>query len=125
MGAAGSDFHNFNTFYRDNEKYEVVAFTATQIPNIDGRKYPAELAGKLYPKGINIYPESKLVDLIKKHEVDEVVFSYSDVPYDYVMSKSALVNAAGADFKLLGPRPNNAEEQQTGDGSLCRPHRVR
>ncbi len=104
MGAAGRDFHNFNTFYRDNEHYEVVAFTATQIPNIEGRKYPAELAGKLYPNGIDIYPESEIEDLIKKFEVDEVVFSYSDVPYDYVMSRSALVNAAGADFKVMGPR---------------------
>ena len=103
MGAAGRDFHNFNTFYRDNEQYQVVAFTATQIPNIDGRKYPAELSGKLYPKGIDIYPEDKLAALIEKFEVDEVVFSYSDVPYDYVMSHSAAVNAAGADFKVLGP----------------------
>lgn len=104
MGAAGRDFHNFNTFFRNNEQYEVVAFTATQIPNIDGRKYPPELAGKLYPKGIDIYPESELARLIKKFAVDEVVFSYSDVPYNYVMSRSALVNAAGADFKVLGPR---------------------
>ncbi len=104
MGAAGRDFHNFNTFYRDNEQYEVVAFTATQIPNIEGRKYPAELAGKLYPNGIDIYPESELPELIKKFKVDEVVFAYSDVPYDYVMSHSALVNAAGADFKVMGPR---------------------
>jgi predicted GTPase len=104
MGAAGRDFHNFNTFYRDNDKYEVVAFTATQIPNIDGRKYPAKLAGKLYPDGIGIYPESELSELIKKLSVEEVVFSYSDVPYDYVMNRSAVVNAAGADFKILGPR---------------------
>ena len=104
MGAAGRDFHNFNTFFRDNEQYQVVAFTATQIPNIDGRKYPAELSGKLYPKGIDIYPEDELPELIKKFEVDEVVFSYSDVPYDYVMNHSAAVNAAGADFKLLGPK---------------------
>ncbi len=104
MGAAGRDFHNFNTFFRNNEQYEVVAFTATQIPNIDGRKYPPELAGKLYPKGIDIYPESELARLIKKFAVDEVVFSYSDVPYNYVMSRSALANAAGADFKVLGPR---------------------
>jgi len=103
MGAAGRDFHNFNTFFRNNEQYEVVAFTATQIPNIEGRKYPAELAGKLYPKGIDIYPESELPELIKKLKVDEVIFSYSDVPYDYVMSHSAAVNAAGADFKLMGP----------------------
>ena len=104
MGAAGRDFHNFNTFYRDNEKYEVVAFTATQIPNIDGRKYPAELAGKLYPDGIKIYPESELPELIKKFDVDEVVFAYSDVPYDYVMHKSALVNSLGADFRLMGTK---------------------
>ncbi len=103
MGAAGRDFHNFNTFFRNNDQYEVVAFTATQIPNIEGRKYPAELAGKLYPKGINIYPESELQQLIKKLKVEEVVFSYSDVPYDYVMSRSAAVNAAGADFKFMGP----------------------
>lgn len=103
MGAAGRDFHNFNTFYRDNEQYEVVAFTATQIPDIEGRKYPAELAGKLYPNGIGIHAEDELVDLIKKYAVQEVVFSYSDVPYDYVMSKSAIVNAAGADFKIMGP----------------------
>jgi predicted GTPase len=103
MGAAGRDFHNFNTFFKDNEVYDVVAFTATQIPNIDGRKYPAQLAGKLYPKGIDIYPEEELTGLIRKHDVEEVIFSYSDVPYDYVMSRSALVNAAGADFKVMGP----------------------
>ncbi|MFZ0388965.1 MAG: cyclic 2,3-diphosphoglycerate synthase [Calditrichia bacterium] len=103
MGAAGRDFHNFNTFFRENEQYEVVAFTATQIPNIEGRKYPAELAGKLYPDGIEIYPESEITSLIKKHNVAEVVFAYSDVPYDYVMSRSAVVNAAGADFKVMGP----------------------
>ena len=103
MGAAGRDFHNFNTFFRNNDQYEVVAFTATQIPNIEGRKYPTELSGKLYPEGINIYPESKLPELIKKLKVDEVIFSYSDVPYDYVMSHSAIVNTAGADFKIMGP----------------------
>lgn len=104
MGAAGRDFHNFNTFYRDNDAYEVVAFTATQIPNIEGRKYPRELAGKLYPNGIDIYPESDLPELIKKFDVDEVVFSYSDVPYDYVMHKSAQVNSLGADFRLMGTK---------------------
>jgi predicted GTPase len=104
MGAAGRDFHNFNTFFRNNEQYEVIAFTATQIPDIDDRKYPAELAGSLYPEGIKIYPETELVELIKKFDVDEVVFSYSDVPYDYVMSRSAIVNAAGADFKFLGAK---------------------
>ncbi len=103
MGAAGRDFHNFNVYYRNNKDAEVVAFTATQIPNIEGRKYPPELAGALYPEGIPIYPESELPDLIKKFDVDEVVFSYSDVPYEYVMEKAAIVNAAGASFKLLGP----------------------
>jgi predicted GTPase len=103
MGAAGRDFHNFNTFFRENEHYEVVAFTATQIPNIEGRKYPAELAGRLYPKGIDIYPEDELPELINKYKVEEVIFAYSDVPYDYVMSRSAAVNAAGADFTVMGP----------------------
>ena len=102
MGAAGRDFHNFNTVYRDNRDYRVVAFTATQIPDIAGRKYPSKLAGKLYPKGIPIHPEDELVKLIHKERVDEVVFSYSDVPYEYVMSKAAMVNTAGADFVLLG-----------------------
>lgn len=102
MGAAGRDFHNFNTLYRDNEQVEIVAFTATQIPNIDDRRYPAELAGSLYPLGIPILPESDLVQLIHEHQVDEVVFSYSDVSYQYVMGRGAQVNAAGADFRLLG-----------------------
>jgi len=102
MGAAGRDFHNFNVYYRDNAKYNVVAFTATQIPNIDGRSYPAVLAGKLYPKGIKIYDEKDLVPLIKKLKVDEVVFSYSDVKFEYVMTKASIVNAAGVSFKLLG-----------------------
>ena len=102
MGAAGRDFHNFNTFYRENEKYEVVAFTATQIPNIEGRKYPAELSGELYPEGIPIHPESELEALIRDEKIDQVVFAYSDVPHEYVMHKAALVNAAGADFRLLG-----------------------
>jgi predicted GTPase len=102
MGAAGRDFHNFNTYFRGNEEYDVVAFTATQIPDIDGRKYPAELAGNLYPKGIPIHDESELVNLIKKHEVKFVVFAYSDVPHEYVMHKASIVNAAGANFMLLG-----------------------
>ena len=105
MGAAGRDFHNFNTLYRDNADVEVVAFTATQIPDIDGRKYPAVLAGKLYPKGIPIFAEAELLDLIKKHAVDEVIFSYSDVPYHYVMEKAAYVNNAGARFVLEGGEP--------------------
>ncbi|HBO33578.1 MAG TPA: GTPase, partial [Anaerolineaceae bacterium] len=102
MGAAGRDFHNFNVFFRDNKDYEVVAFTATQIPNIEGRKYPTELAGSLYPNGIPIYPESDLVELIKKHKVEQVVFAYSDVPHAFVMSKASTVLAAGADFRLMG-----------------------
>jgi predicted GTPase len=102
MGAAGRDFHNFNVVYRNNPMYDVVAFTATQIPYIDDRKYPAALCGKLYPKGIPIYPETELLDLIKKHKPDEVVFSYSDVKFQYVMSKAAEVNAAGASFVMLG-----------------------
>ncbi len=102
MGAAGRDFHNFNVFFRGNENYNVVAFTATQIPNIDGRSYPAELAGSLYPDGIKIYEEAELVNLIKKLKVDEVVFAYSDVPFEYVMTKASIVNAAGASFRLMG-----------------------
>ena len=104
LGAAGRDFHNFNTYFRDNEEYEVVAFTATQIPHIDNRKYPSELAGKLYPNGIPIYEESDLARLIKEYDVDECYFSYSDVPYNYVMNLSALVNAQGATFNLIGPK---------------------
>ena len=102
MGAAGRDFHNFNCIYRDNNDYQVVAFTATQIPDIEGRKYPAKLAGKLYPKGIPIVAEEELPVLIDQYEVEEVVFSYSDVSYEYVMSIGAVVNACGADFTLQG-----------------------
>ena len=102
MGAAGRDFHNFNVFYKDNEGYEVVAFTATQIPNIAGRKYPSELAGRLYPDGIPIYDEKELTGLIKEYKVDDVVFSYSDVPHEYVMHKASEVQAAGANFIILG-----------------------
>jgi len=104
MGAAGRDFHNFNTYFRDNENYEVVAFTATQIPNIENRRYPSELAGKLYPEGIPIYSEEELPELIKKYDVDEVVFAYSDVSHEYVMHKASIANANGADFKLMGPK---------------------
>jgi predicted GTPase len=102
MGAAGRDFHNFNVFFRGNPDYQVVAFTATQIPDIEGRTYPAELAGSLYPSGIPIFAESELVDLIHKHQVDQVVFAYSDVPHEVVMHKASIVNAAGADFRLMG-----------------------
>jgi predicted GTPase len=102
-GAAGRDFHNFNVLYRANNQVEVVAFTATQIPNIEGRKYPPELAGPYYPQGIPIYAESELADLIREHRVDEVVFSYSDVPYDHVMQLGASVMAAGAKFSIASP----------------------
>jgi len=102
MGAAGRDFHNFNVVYRDNPAYDVVAFTAAQIPNIDGRKYPASLAGRLYPKGIPILAEADLEAVIRDRKVQEVVFSYSDVSYAHVLGLGAVVNAAGAHFKLLG-----------------------
>jgi predicted GTPase len=104
IGAAGRDFHNYNTCFRDNESYEVVAFTAAQIPDIDGRKYPAELAGPLYPDGIPIYAEEELPGLIKELKADTCVFSYSDLPYGKVMNISAVVNAAGANFELLGTK---------------------
>jgi predicted GTPase len=103
-GAAGRDFHNFNTVFRNDKNYQVIAFTATQIPNIDGRKYPGELAGPLYPKGIPIEPESDLAALIHDHDIDEVYFSYSDVSHEYVMHMGALVNAAGATFAQLGTK---------------------
>jgi predicted GTPase len=112
MGAAGRDFHNFNSYFRDNERYEVVAFTATQIPNIEGRQYPPELSGELYPDGIPIYPEEQLEELIREHDVDQVVFSYSDVPHEYVMHKAALVNAAGADYRLLGTKATMFESEK-------------
>ena len=104
MGAAGRDFHNFNTYFRDNADYEVVAFTATQIPDIEGRRYPKQLAGSLYPKGIPIRAEEELPALIKKYGVEQVVFAYSDVPHEYVMHKASLVNALGADFRLMGTK---------------------
>ncbi len=104
IGAAGRDFHNFNTYFRGNANYDVIAFTAAQIPDIDGRKYPKELCGDLYPEGIPIYAEAELPELIKKHNIDICVFAYSDVPYPRVMNISSIVNAAGADFMLLGPK---------------------
>src|SRR6266511_4465450 len=104
MGAAGRDFHYFNTVFRDDERYEVVAFTATQIPNIEGRRYPPELAGQRYPEGIPIIPESELAAAIARFAIDEVVFAYSDVSFDYVMERASAVIAAGADFTLLGTR---------------------
>ena len=102
MGAAGRDFHNFNTYFKDNPDFEVIAFTAYQIPDIDGRTYPAELAGSLYPAGIPIYAEEKLTSLIKKHKIDTVVFSYSDVAHVDVMHRGAITNAQGANFVMLG-----------------------
>jgi predicted GTPase len=104
MGAAGRDFHNFNVYFRDNPAYQVVAFTATQIPNIEGRTYPAELSGELYPTGIPIYSESDLVTLIQQLDVDQVIFAYSDVSHEYVMHKASQVLAAGADFRLMGAK---------------------
>jgi len=104
MGAAGRDFHNFNTYFRDNDMYDVVAFTATQIPDIEGRAYPPRLAGARYPEGIPIVPEEELGALITREAVEFVVFAYSDVSYDYVMHRASLVNAGGADFGLLGWR---------------------
>ncbi|MBC7185448.1 MAG: GTPase [Calditrichaeota bacterium] len=111
MGAAGRDFHNFNVYFRERQDAEVVAFTATQIPDIEGRVYPAELAGPLYPRGIPIYPEEDLPKLITEKQVDEVVFSYSDVSHEYVMHKAAIVNAAGADFCLLGAKATMLESK--------------
>ncbi|HEY9247274.1 MAG TPA: hypothetical protein VIO11_10545 [Candidatus Methanoperedens sp.] len=104
MGAAGRDFHNFNVFFRDNSEYEVIAFTAAQIPGIAGRVYPAELAGSLYEKGIPIYLEEKLPDLIKEHDIDQVILAYSDLSHETVMQKASLVLAAGADFRLMGTK---------------------
>ena len=104
MGAAGRDFHNFNTYFRDNSAYQVVAFTAAQIPDIDGRLYPPSLAGLLYPDGIPIYPESDLPRLIRQFDVDQVIFAYSDVSHIYVMNTASLVLACGADFRLMGPK---------------------
>lgn len=112
MGAAGRDFHNFNVFYRDNAAYEVVAFTATQIPDIEGRVYPAELAGSLYPAGIPIYAENDLAQLIVEQRIDQVVFAYSDVPHEYVMHKASAVLAAGADFRLLGRRETQVKSNK-------------
>jgi predicted GTPase len=102
MGAAGRDFHNFNVYFKDNRRYRVIGFTAAQIPNIEGRLYPPELAGELYPKGIRIYPENRLADLIREHKVDLVAFSYSDIPHTQVMHKASVAMAGGADFVLIG-----------------------
>jgi predicted GTPase len=112
MGAAGRDFHNFNTFFRGNERYEVVAFTATQIPNIEGRSYPPELGGELYPNGIPIYAEQDLEDLIREHSIDQVVFAYSDVSHEYVMHAASRVLAAGADSRLMGSNATMLESRK-------------
>jgi predicted GTPase len=109
MGAAGRDFHNFNVYFRGNPDYQVVAFTATQIPNIEGRVYPAGLSGDLYPQGIPIYPESELAEVIREKKVDQVVFAYSDVAHEYVMHRASLVLAKGPDFRLLGLKATQLE----------------
>lgn len=112
MGAAGRDFHNFNVLFREDKNVQVVAFTATQIPNIEGRKYPAELAGPLYPKGIAIHSEKNLSELIENEKIDTVYFSYSDVSYEYVMQKAAVVLAAGADFGLISPNHSQIKSKK-------------
>jgi predicted GTPase len=112
MGAAGRDFHNFNVYFRENSAYEVVAFTATQIPNIEGRRYPPELSGDLYPKGIPIHPESDLIQLIGAEKADQVIFAYSDVSHEYVMHRASEVLAAGADFRLLGTAVTELESSK-------------
>jgi predicted GTPase len=112
MGAAGRDFHNFNVFFRENPDYEVIAFTATQIPNIDDRKYPAALSGKNYPEGIPIYPESELIPLIEEHKIEQVIFAYSDITHEYVMHKASEVLAAGADFRLMGLNTTQIESNK-------------
>src|SRR6187402_2091187 len=111
-GAAGRDFHNFNVVYRGREEFDVVAFTATQIPDIAGRVYPPLLAGDLYPDGIPIRPESELTELIREHEVDEVVFAYSDVTHEHVMHVGSRVLAAGADYRLMGPRSTELRSEK-------------
>ncbi|UCE73615.1 MAG: GTPase [Methanomassiliicoccales archaeon] len=118
MGAAGRDFHNFNIFFRDNPDYEVVAFTATQIPGIDDKKYPPELAGSLYPQGIQIFSEDKLTEIIKKHDVSEVILAYSDLSHEEVMHKASLVLSNGADFRLMGTK-NTMLESKVPVISIC------
>ena len=109
MGAGGRDFHNFNMYFKDNKDYEIVCFTATQIPNIENRPFPPELAGNLYPKGIPIYPEEKLPSILKEQDIDEVVFAYSDVSHEYVMHAASVALAAGCDFRLIGPKRSTIE----------------
>jgi len=118
MGAAGRDFHNFNTYFRDRKEYDVVAFTAAQIPNIEGRVYPPELAGPLYPEGIPILPESELPALIKKHGIEQVIFAYSDISHIELMHKASLVLSNGADFRLMG-NPSIVLESSVPVISIC------
>jgi predicted GTPase len=118
MGAAGRDFHNFNVFFRNNDDYHVAAFTATQIPDIAGRKYPAELSGIQYPEGIPIFPEEDLPTLIQKYNIDQVILAYSDLPHQYVMERASIVLAAGADFRLMGTR-NTMLKAQVPVVSVC------
>ncbi|HHW01608.1 MAG TPA: GTPase [Thermoanaerobacterales bacterium] len=113
MGAAGRDFHVFNTYFRDNDSYEVVAFTANQIPNIEGRKYPPSLAGGLYPNGISIYPETELEELIREKNVKQVVFAYSDISHEDIMHKASIVLSSGADFRLMGPKNTCLKSSKT------------
>src|SRR5256885_142959 len=125
-GAAGRDFHNFNLVYRGREEFDVVGFTATQIPNIEGRVYPPELAGELYPDGIPISHEDELEELIRQHEVDEVVFAYSDVTHEHVMHVGSRALAAGASFRLMSPRETMlTSSTRTGPGTSCATTRVR
>src|SRR5438094_786208 len=122
-GAAGRDFHNFNLVYRGRPEYEVVAFTATQIPNIDGRRYPAELAGSLYPEGIPILPESALEQLVREHEIDSVVFAYSDVTHEHVMHIGSRAGLGRVVPPAL-PARHDARVAEAGRCDLCRPHRL-
>jgi predicted GTPase len=124
MGAAGRDFHNFNVYFRGNEAYEVMAFTATQIPNIEGRIYPPELAGPGYPDGIPIYPESKLAELIEELDIDQVVFGYSDVSHEYVMHRASMVPGRWSRFPADGLERDDAKGQGARDLSMCGTHRI-
>ena len=117
MGAAGRDFHNFNTFFRENKNYQVVCFTATQIPDIAGRNYPPELSGPLYPEGIPIYDEADLEDLITKHEIDQVILAYSDLPHVLVMQKASRI-LKQTDFRLMG-YPNTSIKSKLPVISVC------
>ncbi|MDD4363305.1 MAG: cyclic 2,3-diphosphoglycerate synthase [Atribacterota bacterium] len=118
MGAAGRDFHNFNVYFRNNKDYQVQAFTATQIPDIADRKYPAELSGELYPAGIPIFAEEELEGLIKEYQINQVILAYSDLPHQYVMEKASTILAAGADFRLMGP-DNTMLEAKVPVVSVC------